>query len=271
MDVFQRTWMKRRGAIGWRLVCSIFLAGAAFAADEAPVRLKQVEAGAAKWSSLAELQKAAEKGDAEALMELGAMYEFGREVPEDPAKARSLYREAAAAGVAEGHFRLGRLMSEGLGGPVDLPGAFARYLNAARAGMPLAQYNVGAMLASARGVRRNYVEGLAWIILASRSEEVDPTGERKLRERLARRPKDIAAAEVRAIALQQELDKEKERVHDGRTSASGRPRVDVPVSARPQSIKPVPPPSPGTLPKMLPPPRLSLPPAASPKEDDSGK
>jgi TPR repeat protein len=239
-----------------------------FAADEAPVRLKQVEAGASKWSSLPELQKAVDAGDPEALMELGSMHEFGREVPENPIKARALYKQAAAAGVAEAHFRLGRLMSEGLGGPVDLPGAFARYLTAARAGLPLAQYNVGAMLASARGVRRDYVEGLAWIILASRSEEVDPAGERKLRERLARRPREIAAAEVRAIALQQELDKEKENVREGRTSASGRPKVDVPVIAPPDAIKPMVPTLPRPSPGMLPPQSLSLPPPVAPELSD---
>jgi TPR repeat protein len=211
--------------------------------------------GGTKWADLAAVLKAAEAGEPEAVMELGLMHEFGREVPEDAVKARTLYVQAAAAGVVEADFRLGRLLSEGLGGPADLRAAFDRYLKAARAGHALAQYNVGAMLASARGVRRNYVEGLAWIILATRDKEVDPTGERKLRERLARRPQDIAAAEVRALALEQEMAKARDRKDtvDVRIEAPARPELAVPkpVPAMPLKpmIQPLAPPPP-----MLPPP-----------------
>lgn len=252
MHVLKRSKENRRAAL--RLSVGLLLSGSVpvLGADQAPELVSKTGGAGATWESPEAVRKAAESGDLEAVLELGKMYEFGRDVPEDPLKARGLYLQAAAGGKTEADFRLARLLSEGLGGPADLPGAYDRYLKAARAGLPLAQYNVGAMLASARGVRRDYVEGLAWIILATRDKEVDPAGEQRLRERLARRPQDIAAAERRAAALQQEIDEAKEAARRN-LRPTGRPAIDVPVVAPPVSIKPLAPPPP-ILPPSLPPP-----------------
>jgi TPR repeat protein len=84
--------------------------------------------------------------------------------------------------------------------PQDYARGFGCYAEAAKRGMPEAQHNVGAMLVSARGVKRDYVEGLAWIILAGKSG-ADSGAEAKVRARLAHRPADIAAAEARAAVL----------------------------------------------------------------------
>lgn len=246
------------GALGAMIVAGTLAAAEGTAA--APVLVSKAGGAGAKWTDLAALRKAAGAGEPEAVMELGLMHEFGREVAEDAAKARALYAQAAAGGVVEADFRLGRLLSEGLGGPADLGRAYAHYHKAARAGHALAQYNVGAMLASARGVRRDYVEGLAWIILASRHEEVDRTGERKLRERLARRPRDIAAAEVRAIALAQELAAAKEKTARVASEAPARPGVDVPAAVPAAPMQSWVPP-----PLVAPRPTLSLP-GAPPKD-----
>lgn len=238
-------------------------------ADQAPVLESTTAGKASKWSSVAAVQAAAAKGDAEAALELGSMYEFGRGLPADPAMARTLYVQAAAAGVPEADFRLARLLSEGLGGGVDLPGSYERYLRAARAGLPLAQYNVGAMLASARGVKRDYVEGLAWIILASRDSSVDPEGEKRLRARLARRPQDIAAAEQRAAALDKEVSEasgKKETTKDGppdsKTQRAAAPQVQLENNVRP--IVPMPIARPNAF-KLPPPPAMDLPPPAPAK------
>ncbi len=248
-----------RLSLGVALVAGVCTAAGEKAA--APVLVSQTGGGGAKWADLAALSKAADAGEPEAVMELGLMYEFGREVPEDAFKARALYVQAASAGVVEAEFRLGRLLSEGLGGPVDLRGAFDRYLKAARAGHALAQYNVGAMLASARGVRRDYVEGLAWIILATRDKEVDPTGERRLRERLAGRPRDLAAAEMRALALEQEMARapDKDARVDVRIEGPARPEIAVPKPVPAMPMKPLIQPLAPPPPPVLPPPGPVLP------------
>jgi TPR repeat protein len=136
---------------------------------------------------------------------MGILQENGGEQPPDYIEARIWYGRAAAKGVAEAEFRLGKLVSEGLGGSENQEAAFQHYMKAAQAGLALAQYNVGAMLASGRGTRRDYVEGLAWLIVATRDAAVDPEGERQLRGHLARRPADITAAETRAKTLVDEL------------------------------------------------------------------
>ena len=61
-----------------------------------------------------------------------------------------------------------------------------------------------AMLVSARGVNRDYVEGLAWLIVATR-HHVEGDGEQRVRARLAGQPQTIAAAEKRADELAKEI------------------------------------------------------------------
>lgn len=172
----------------------------ASARDERPKLLSTTGDGP-RWKDEAEMKRMAEAGDAEACLEMGLLAENGSANPPDYIEARMWYERAASKGVIEADFRLGKLVSEGLGGSENQAAAFHHYLKAAEGGMALAQYNVGAMLSSGRGVRRNYVEGLAWLIVASRDPEIDPEGERRLREHLGRRPSDIAAAEKRAAEL----------------------------------------------------------------------
>jgi len=199
----------RGGACGCRLVLILALAvpAAVFGArgDSVP-RLLSTGESAPKWKNFDELKKQAADGDPEACLALGTAYETGGEVEQDHVEARLWYERAARAGLIEADFRLGRFLSEGLGGSVDQAAAFGHYLKAAQGGIALAQYNVGAMLASGRGTTRNYPEGLAWIIVATRDPSVDPAGEQQLREHLARRPSDIAAAERRAAELQKEIE-----------------------------------------------------------------
>ncbi len=170
----------------------------AAARDAAPKLLSTTGGNVPRWKDDAEMKRMAEAGDAEACLEMGLLAENGGATPPDYIEARMWYERAASKGVIEAEFRLGKLVSEGLGGSENQSAAFQHYRKAAEGGMALAQYNVGAMLSSGRGVRRNYIEGLAWLIVASRDPEVDPEGERRLREHLSRRPADIAAAEKRA-------------------------------------------------------------------------
>jgi uncharacterized protein len=160
--------------------------------------------GRQPWKNLAELRKAAAAGDPAACLQLGWCFENGNDVPRDYAQALALYEQAAAGGVADAIYRLGKLHQDGLGVEPDAYQARDLYEVAALANVPLAQYNLGAMLVSARGGHRDFVEGLAWLILASRNH-LEADGERRVRDQLAAQPQVIAAAEQRAEQLGREV------------------------------------------------------------------
>jgi TPR repeat protein len=154
------------------------------------------------WKSIAELEKTAAAGNARACYDLALLALEGSDpaVKKDAARAVALYEVAGRGGMADAWFRIGKVYHDGIGVAVDRAKSFGYYLKAARAGLPEAQYNVGAMLVSGRGVKRDLVEGLAWLIVAGKSGA--PTeAEAQVRERLKRRPADIAAAQARAELL----------------------------------------------------------------------
>lgn len=176
---------------------------AADKADALP-ELISTEGETPKWKNQRELEAAAAKGDAQACMQVAQ--QLLDKTPPDHVGARPWLVKAASGGVANAFFRLGKMHHDGLGVPTDRTKAFEHYLEAAKRGVPEAQYNVGAQLASGRGVRRNFVEGLAWLIVATKSGAA-ADGEKLLRERLKSRPADIAAGEKRAAAIQEALAK----------------------------------------------------------------
>jgi hypothetical protein len=124
-------------------------------------------------------------------------------------------------------FRLGKLHHDGIGGPQDYARAMEFYAQAARAGIPEAQHNIGAMLVSARGVKRDYIEGLAWFIVAGKSGVVSDA-EQRTRERLAKRPSDIAAAEKRAQEIISALRSRTGDAATPRYSLAGTPPPPLP-------------------------------------------
>jgi hypothetical protein len=169
-----------------------------------PPQLISTKGGGPKWQNVAELQSFAAKGDPQACFELADRSLEGDGVARDVAQATKLFEQAAKGGVINGWFRLGKIYHDGLAGTPDYGWALEYFTKAAQAGVVEAQHNIGAMLVSARGVRRDYVEGLAWLILAKQSGA--PTdAEAQVRERLARRPAEIAAAEARAAELAGDL------------------------------------------------------------------
>ena len=173
--------------------------------DEAP-KLISTTGGKCETApkTLKELQKLAGAGDPDACLQLGLRYETGDGVAQDYLQAKAEYEQAAAGGVALAIYRLGRFYQNGTGVASDAAMAGELYRLAALADVPLAQYNLGAMLVSARGVRRDYVEGLAWLILASRNH-IEADGEQRTRTELAGQLQVIAAAEKRAAELRKEI------------------------------------------------------------------
>jgi hypothetical protein len=174
--------------------------------DSAPLLMSRT-GGGTTWSDLEELQKAAAGGTPEALAALGEMIVTGDQVPKDVPKGVEMLDRAAKAGQANAAFRLGKLYEDGDGVPRDANKALGYYLQAAKAGVATAQYNLGAMYVSARnGIKRDYKEGLAWLIIAARNGS-PAEGEQRVRERLTatRRTAVIAEAEKRATELEAEL------------------------------------------------------------------
>lgn len=186
-----------------------------------------------KWRNVDELKRHAAAGDAGAAFELAERHVEGDGVPRDYAAAREWFGRAADAGVPDAWFRLGKLHHDGLGVPEDRAKAFELFARAAKHGVPEAQHNVGAMLVSGRGVKRDYVEGLAWLIVA-RQFGADSPAEAQVRERLARRPQDIARAETRARELLTSLGKSE-------GTASPRAKVESSPAANPPAPPFVPP------------------------------
>ena len=78
-------------------------------------------------AALAQLQTAAQSGDANAQLWLGVMYNFGQGVPQDYAQALSWYRKAAEQGYADAQNNLGVVYQFGQGVPQDNIVAYALY------------------------------------------------------------------------------------------------------------------------------------------------
>lgn len=195
-----------------RLLLSIlYLASAtAFAAkkkaepaDAAP-QLISTKGGGPKWTTLEQLQQYAANGDPAACFELADRSAEGDGVPRDLKQATVLFEQAARGGVANGWFRLGKICHDGLDGAPDYGRALDHFTTAAQLGVVEAQHNIGAMLVSARGVKRDYIEGLAWLIVAKKSGAASDA-ETQVRSRLAKRPADITAAETRAAEITKNL------------------------------------------------------------------
>ena len=163
--------------------------------------------GSGAWASFAALKKAADGGSPAALYELGHMYLDGSpDTPQNTAQALLYLERAASLGSSDANFRLGKLHADGGEGiPRDAAKAYGYYLAAARAGDPVAQHNVGAMLSSGRGVKRDYTEGLAWLILAAKKMPEAVEGEKRLRRYLDKHVDILIAAETRAAELEREI------------------------------------------------------------------
>jgi len=214
------------------------------------------------WKNLAELRKAAAAGNPDACYQLGLGYETGADVQQDYASALTWYGQAAAGGVADAIYRIGKLHQDGLGVEPDPVQARECYRVAALANVPLAQYNLGAMLVSARGGKRDLMEGLAWLILARRNH-IEAEGEQHVRRSLAKQPKVIAAAETRADELSAAVAARKGAKPPWPLPA-GEPDALAPTAPAPPAAKPVLPPLMIEPPKIEPPPPPAFPPSIPP-------
>ena len=211
---------------------------------DTPPQLISTKGGGPKWTTVEQLKQFAVKGDAQACFELADRSLEGDGVPQDVTKAAALFEQAAKGGVANGWFRLGKIYHDGLGGEPAYGRALDHFTTAARAGVVEAQHNIGAMLVSARGVKRDYVEGLAWLIIAKQSGAASDA-EAQVRSRLAKRPADITAAETRAVEIAKDLPHATVRAirvgGDGKSTVSSPAPIEKPdlTPPQPEPVTPV--------------------------------
>jgi TPR repeat protein len=127
---------------------------------------------------------AADQGHAGAQTALGELYEAGQGVPHDEAAAAEWYRRAAEQGHVGGQYSLAVLYVLGRGVPKDLTEAVKWYRRAAGQGNALARYNLGMRYKDGDGVPADLVEAYAWLSLASEQGLEDAA---KARDELKRR------------------------------------------------------------------------------------
>jgi uncharacterized protein len=215
--------------------------------DEAPRLLSKGD----DWKTIADIEKAARAGDPLALFKLAQVYEEGGlGQTANMTKALESYDKAAQAGHSEALFRMGKIHHDGLlGRSVDYARAFSFYKRAAQVGVPEAAYNIGSMLVSGRGVKRDYIEGLAWLMVSERLGAPAAEGIAAVKRQIRNDPKRIAAAESRMAEIEREL--------------AGKPGMAPPVASQaavaPSLPKPVVEPPPRIQPLVTPPPTLTTP------------
>lgn len=117
--------------------------------------------------TLAAVQADADRGDAEAIATLGWMYETGKGVGEDTARAAQLYRAALAKGEPFGQWRMGVMIDEGKAAGSDAD-AVALFRQAAAQKSAGAMASLGVMYATGRGVERDYEAAMRYYQAAAR-------------------------------------------------------------------------------------------------------
>ena len=117
--------------------------------------------------TLSVVEAEAARGQADAISTLAWMYETGKGVVEDDAKAASLYRTAIAQGDSFGQWRMGVMMDEGAA-PGNAEQAVALFRQAAAQKSPGATASLGVMYATGRGVGRDYDAAMRYYQAAAR-------------------------------------------------------------------------------------------------------
>lgn len=109
----------------------------------------------------------AQEGDADAMVSLGAMYAFGRGVPQDDNEAVKWFLKAADLGHAKAMYNLGVMYAKGKGVGQDEREAVKWYHKAADMGVAPAMFSLGDAYAKGEGVIQDDVEAYTWFSVAS--------------------------------------------------------------------------------------------------------
>jgi TPR repeat protein len=109
----------------------------------------------------------ADKGDAEAQLQLGSFYADGMGVPPDASKAFKWHRKAAEKGLASAQYQVGLDYANGDGVKASRAEAVHWFRAAAEQGFGQAQLELGLCYLDGRGTGQDEVEALKWFRSAS--------------------------------------------------------------------------------------------------------
>jgi TPR repeat protein len=117
--------------------------------------------------------KLAAEGDAQAMNNLGVLYEQGKGVEPDVGRALHWFENSARAGHLSGMSNYARMLEQGRGVPVNLEEAVRWFDEAARKGQAEAQYNLGLLYERGRGVGQSDVTAAAWYSRAAAQQQTE--------------------------------------------------------------------------------------------------
>ena len=124
-----------------------------------------------------ELKARAEKGEAQAQLDLGTLYATGIWVERDPKRAAKWHRKAAEQGLPRAEYQLGLDYAAGDGVKMDKAAAVDWFRRAAEQKLAEAQFSLGLCYANGRGVNPNAVEAARWFRLAAEQGYLDAESE----------------------------------------------------------------------------------------------
>jgi len=140
--------------------------------------------------------KAAQKGDKQAQLEVGRMYEKGRGVDQDMKKAVAWLEKSAAQGQPTAKAELGTLYFEGDGVAANYSKAFVLLSAAATAKVPSAQFYLARIYEQGKGTRQNLTAALKWYREAAKNgyypaQAASKAVQAKIAARQAPKPKPV--------------------------------------------------------------------------------
>lgn len=116
------------------------------------------------------LRKAAEQGDADALILLSGMYDEGLNVTQDYMEAIKWFRKAAEQGSAYAQFKLGQMYHDGKGVGRDDMEAVKWFRKGAEQENAAAQYSLGVCYTDGLGVAKDVPEAVKWLRKAAEQD-----------------------------------------------------------------------------------------------------
>ena len=126
----------------------------------------------------AAIQVEAQKGQPQAMLNLGSLYEQGLGVARNFTQAMTWYQKTADAGSAEGYMRLGLCYEIGMGTASDMAKAVINYKKAVDMGFSSAQHKMAALYFSGQGVPKD--EALGFDLLTKAAEAGNPLAANEL-------------------------------------------------------------------------------------------
>jgi TPR repeat protein len=109
----------------------------------------------------------AEKGQSQAMLTVGVLYEQGIGVPRNFTKALEWYQKASLAGESDGYFRVGLCYEIGMGIAYDMDKAVSNFEKAVEMGSLSAAHKMASLYLAGQGVAKDEAKGLALLTTAA--------------------------------------------------------------------------------------------------------